>query len=165
MLKSKLFRQYLSLMPIYLAFEYAACYLAASLMGDKDNTWMVAGFLILALYGFRIANWLFKAAMAVPVYYITKKSRIDNIVAKFYKYKLPVTKDMQFCDDILAVFLNLAKQKDIDEDLRQFLYMTVCEVSILKSLNHTLLFMQSMIVIDAALSRYINESNARGAVS
>jgi hypothetical protein len=46
-----------------------------------------------------------------------------------------------------------------------FLYMTVCEVSILKSLNHPLLFMQSMTTIDAALSRYINESNARGAVS
>jgi hypothetical protein len=43
--------------------------------------------------------------------------------------------------------------------------MTVCEVNVLKSLNHTLLFMQSMNVIDAALSRYINESNARGAVS
>ena len=91
MLKSKLFRQYLSLMPIYLAFEYAACYLAASLMGYKDNTWMEAGFLILALYGFRIANWLFKAAMAVPVYYITKKRRINMPSFTNIKFQLPKT--------------------------------------------------------------------------
>jgi hypothetical protein len=131
---------------------------------DRDSMWTTGAFFLAGLYAFRVANWLFRVLVGSAMYYITKERRVDAVVAMFYQHKLPLTEGLAVdTDDLQAEFAVLARKPGISEDLRHFLYMTVAEITWLRMEGRLFALFQASSVLDAAVRRYRNEVNARGA--
>jgi len=167
MFASKILRANLFYAPFQIGFEYAICFIIAFgfQSSQSDNIFLVAFFFLMALYGFRIVNFLIKILISIPIYYLTRNARIDSIVAMLYKFKLPVTDDLQVGDDTLAEFARIARHQSTNEELRQFLNLTIAEINLFRTSGKILVAMQSMAVIDAAVARYVREFNAARVIS
>jgi len=102
--------------------------------------------------------------VTTATYYIGKRGWIDAVVAQFYQHKLPIGEELPaYSDDVVDAFARISRRCDISDDLRQFLSMTVAEVSTLRMQGKFLPALRAVSVLDAAVDRYRAELNARGA--
>lgn len=160
MLQSKLMRQYFVTLPIWLGMEYLISYLLVSFFGDDGDIAFSALILVGALYVFRIVNAGINFCLSIPMYYYTKKQRVDATVALLYANKIPVTDEMISKDGAIEVFQSLVNSKQTSIEVKIFASTTLGELAGIRSANNTTLFMQTQFIIDAAIARYISERNA-----
>ncbi|MBU6235163.1 MAG: hypothetical protein KGQ41_04910 [Alphaproteobacteria bacterium] len=160
MFESKMGRQLLVSVPIWLATEYAICLLLAFIFSDS-NIWGVALAGLGMLYLARMASWAINSVLSIIFYYFEKKARIDAVVAAFYAQKLPVTEAMVSGDSAIEVFEDLINLDSVEDRIKLFASRSLGELAGIKASNRTVLYIQTQFVLEAAIERYVAEKNAR----
>lgn len=160
-MNSRVFRNWLVFLPVYLGIEYAVIFAGCYLYDRDDAAWPAIIGLGL-LYLFRMASGLLNLLVSVPMHFITKSQRINEIVSRLYAVKFPLTEETRFMEasDLLNV---VAADDHAPKDARLFSALTLGELSAFRVLGKPILTMQALFAIDAALARYRGEYDAASA--
>lgn len=124
----------------------------------QANVLFSAAIGLVVLYGLRCINGLMKIVVSTPIYYMSKKRVINQVVSQFYHHRLPVRNELAFLGGS-EYMQEVAKSKDIPEELRCYLNYTLGELDGLKAAGAVAVLRMNA-VLDAAIERYVSENNA-----
>jgi len=159
MLSKKFWRDNFLQLFVQLMLEYMLMVIIMIIAGQA-NAFLSGLFGLIALYVFRCVNGLLKIIVSTPMYYMSKKRAISQIVAQFYHYNLPIRNDLTFLGGS-EYMQEVANSKDLSEELKRYLNRTLGELDGLK-LAGTVAFLRTNAILDAAIERYVSENNAQG---
>ena len=153
-------RQRLDLL-LCLAFEYMVCLIAASIVWH-DLEFIGAGLFFAGLYGIRCLNWLLRSGCSMLSFWLTREQRVDTLVATMRRLGMPQYGDSYRYDDAPNLIASVAQRSDLNESLRDFLLALVGEFQFIRSNRMGLAYVQSLSVLNAALSKYQKDMPASG---
>ncbi len=159
MLSKKFWRDSFLHLLLQLLLEYIVM-VAIVMVAVPDNAFLWGFFGLIALYVFRCANVLLKVIVSTPAYYMSKRRAISQIVAQFYHYNLPIRNDLTFLGGSEYI-QEIANSNDLSEELKRYLNRSLGELDGLRSAG-MVAFLRSNAILDAAIERYVSESNAQG---
>jgi hypothetical protein len=159
MLATKFWRDNFLQLFLQLVLEYVL-FVSIMMIAGQTPAFSAAIFGVAGLYAFRCANGLLKLIVSTPIYYVSKRRMISQVVAQFYHHKLPVRSDLAFLGGSEYI-QEIANSKDASEELRHFIDRTLGELNGLRIMG-TIAFVRMNAILDAAIERYVSENNAHG---
>ena len=160
MLKAKFFRDSLFNLVVGLALEYVV-FVAIVVTFGQQNPLGSAILAIGTLYAFRFGDFVIRSLVSIPAYYIAKKRMVNAMVLELYQNNVPPRNDLvggggyEYMQD-------LANSRDIPEPVRRYLDRFLGTLDGIKASGKVMGFLRMNAVLDAAIERYVGESNARG---
>jgi hypothetical protein len=138
---------------VCLGCEYFVCLLLALLI-SKELNFGTAALYFGGLYILRAANWLLNSGCSLLSFWLTRQQRINTLLDKLHYLDMPRYTDFIRYDEAPSLITGVAQRAEISEDLRNFLQALAGELFFLRSNRRALAYVQSLAILNGALSKY-----------